>query len=57
VAIIEFTDNLPIPQIPCPEVQPPPSLVPNPTKKPPGIIKRYEWVILKATGVDAIKLK
>ena len=27
-------------QIPCPEVQPPPSLVPKPTKKPPGIIKR-----------------
>jgi hypothetical protein len=40
VATIEFTDSLPIPHIPWPEVQPPPSLVPKPTKKPPGIIRR-----------------
>ena len=40
VAIIEFTDSLPIPHIPRPEGQPPPSLVPKPTKKPPGIMRR-----------------
>ena len=40
VAIIEFTVSLPIPHIPWPEVHPPPSLVPKPTKKPPGIMRR-----------------
>ena len=44
VAIIEFTDSLPIPHIPWPEVHPPPSLVPKPTKKPPEMISRYELV-------------
>jgi hypothetical protein len=35
-------DNLPIPQIPCPLVQPLPILVPNPTSKPDVIIKISE---------------
>ena len=34
VAIIYLNENLLIPQIPCPEVQPPLILVPKPTKKP-----------------------
>ena len=50
VAIMELTDNLPIPHIPCPDVQPPLSLVPSPTKNPPIIINIYEWVILKVIG-------
>ena len=51
VAIIEFTDSLPIPHIPWPEVHPPPSLVPKPTKKPPAMISRYELVISNAIGL------
>ena len=51
VAIIEFTDSLPIPHIPWPEVHPPPSLVPKPTKKPPEMISRYELVISNAIGL------
>ena len=51
VAIIEFKDSLPIPHIPWPEVHPPPSLVPKPTKKPPEMISRYELVISNAIGL------
>ena len=47
VAKIDLIENLLIPQMPCPDVQPLPILVPNPTKKPPKIINIKEFVISK----------
>ncbi len=48
VAIIDLKENLPIPLIPWPLVQPPLILVPIPTSKPATIskIKEFEIVIL-----------
>ena len=40
VAKTDLFDNLEIPQTPCPEVQPPPSLVPKPTKRPASIVSK-----------------
>ena len=37
-AAIDRGDSRPIPQIPWPEVQPPPSRVPNPTKSPAAMM-------------------
>ena len=34
VATIERVENRAIPQMPCPDVQPPPSREPNPTSRP-----------------------
>ena len=47
VAITELIDSLPMPHIPCPDVQPPLSRVPKPTKSPPIMTNGYESVILK----------
>ena len=49
VAIIDLIENLLIPQIPWPDVHPPPIFVPKPTKKPPKIINIKEFVISKFT--------
>ena len=50
VAIIDLNENLPIPLIPCPLVQPPPILVPIPTNKPASINKRKELSKMKKYG-------
>ena len=45
---IDLIEKRLIPQTPCPEVQPPPILVPNPTKKPAREIKTKELVTLNS---------
>ena len=45
---IDLIEKRLIPQTPCPEVQPPPILVPNPTKKPAIGIKTKELVTLNS---------
>ncbi len=45
VAMIDLKENLLIPLIPCPLVQPLLSLVPKPTKTPPAINKINEFEI------------
>ena len=47
VAIIDLADKRLMPQIPCPLVQPLPTFVPMPTKKPAVIIIGSEEVIKK----------
>ena len=46
VAIIDLKENLPIPLIPWPLVQPPLILVPMPTNKPANINKKKEFEIV-----------
>ena len=56
VAIIDLNENLPIPLIPCPLVQPPPILVPIPTNKPASINKRKEFEIVMLISLLVNKL-
>ena len=46
VATIDRIENLLIPQMPCPLVQPLPIFVPTPTKMPPRITTGIEVVIV-----------
>ena len=54
VATIDRIENLLIPQMPCPLVQPLPIFVPIPTKKPPRIITGIEVVMLNGI-IDFVK--
>ena len=53
VATIERSESRDRPQMPCPEVQPLPSLVPKPTSSPPVTSKRAELVTVIA-GAPAV---
>ena len=56
VATIDLKENLPMPLIPCPLVQPPPILVPAPTSKPATAnkIKEFEIEILISCWVNTL---
>ena len=56
VAIIDLNENLPIPLIPWPLVQPPLTLVPIPTNKPANINIKKEFEIVMLISLVINKL-